>query len=127
MTIPRFRELMEKWDKASGLFQESDLCLFFKKDGVVYGATEPNRITYARMKNPESKDDLNWSKEATFSAYDLEKSEDGKKSMTVFNAEDAKKIKTISQEEADKQLKKKGKKMPSITDDDDEEKTFGEE
>lgn len=121
-----FRELMDQWDKASMLFQENDLCLFFKKDGVIYGATEPNRITYARMKNPESKDDLNWSKEATFSAYDLEKSSEGKNSMVVFGASDTKKIKAITQEEAEKELKKKGKKMPSITDDD-QEKTFGEE
>lgn len=129
MTSPgfsNFRELMDKWDKASRLFEESDLCLFFKKDDTVYGATENGRITYARMKNPESKEDAEWAKEATFSAYDLEKSSSGDKSMSVFRAEDMKKIKVVTQEEAEKELEKKGKKMPSISEED-EERPIGEE
>lgn len=121
-----FRELMDKWDKAARLFKENDLCLFFRKDGTLYGATETSRITYARMKNPESKEDENWSKEATFSAYDLEKTADGKNTMSVFGTSDLEKIETISQEDAEKELEKKGKKMPAISEDD-QERTYGEE
>jgi hypothetical protein len=121
-----FRELMDKWDNTSRLFTESDLCLFFRKDDTLYGATETGRITYARMKNPESKEDENWSKEATFSAYDLEKSADGKNTMSVFGKSDLKKIEAISQEDAEKELEKKGKKMPAISEED-QERTYGEE
>ena len=120
-----FRELMDKWDESLKVFVENDLCLFFKKDGVIYGVTETGRITFARMKNPESKDDENWSKEASFVAYDLEKY-DGKNSpMSAFVSNDIVKIKPISQEEAEKELEKKGKKMPIISDD--QEETYGEE
>lgn len=120
-----FRELMDKWDKSFKLFKESDLCLFFKKDGVLYGATETSRITYARMKNPESKEDESWKKEATFTAYDLEKSAEGNKVKSVFSAEDADKLVPIDQEQAEKEMEKKGKKLPAILEDD-EEQTYGE-
>lgn len=121
-----FRQLMDTWDKSSKLFKESDLCLFFKKDGVLYGATETSRITYARMKNPESKEDDAWKKEATFTAYDLEKSADGNKVKSVFNYKDADKLVPIDEEQAEKEMKKKGKKLPSILENDDEQ-TYGEE
>lgn len=120
-----FRQLMDTWDKSSKLFKESDLCLFFKKDGVLYGATETSRITYARMKSPESKEDEAWKKEATFTAYDLEKSADGSKVKSVFNSEDADKLVLIDQERAEKEMEKKGKKLPSILEDD-QEQTYGE-
>lgn len=121
MTSPGFsdfRQLMDKWDEAAKLFKESDLCLFFRKDGSLYGTTETGRITYARMKNPESKEDENWGKEATFAAYDLEKSADGKKSMSVFSKSDIKSMKMMTQDEVEKELEKKGKKMPAISEDD---------
>jgi hypothetical protein len=121
MTSPGFsdfRDLMDKWDEAARLFKESDLCLFFRKDGSLYGATETGRITYARMKNPESKEDVSWGNEATFAAYDLEKSADGKKSMSVFGKSDLKSMEMVTQEEAEKELEKKGKKMPAISEDD---------
>lgn len=121
-----FRQLMDKWDKSSKLFEENDLCLFFKKDGILYGATETSRITYARMRNPESKEDETWRKEATFTAYDLEKSADGTKVKSIFNTEDAEKLIPIDQERAEKELEKKGKKIPSISEDE-EDQTYGEE
>lgn len=121
-----FRELMDKWDKSSKLFKENDLCLFFKKDGVVYGATETSRITFAKMRNPESEEDEAWKKEATFTAYDLEKSADGSRVKSVFGSTDAEKLTPISQEQAEKELEKKGKKIISVSEDD-EEQTYGEE
>jgi hypothetical protein len=123
----KFRELMDKWDAKAHLFKENDLCLFFKKDGSLYGTTETGRITFARMKNPESKEDKDWAKEASFSAYDLEKSADGEKSMTVFHSDDIKDIDIVSQEKAEKHLEKKNKKMIVVSDDDDGEKKYGEE
>lgn len=118
-----FRQLMDIWDKNSKIFLENDLCMFFKKDGSIYGATESGRITFARLKNPESQEDDAWSKEANFTAYDLEK---GNNSMAVFGLDDIKKLEIISQEEAEKQLKKKGKSMPVVKDDDEQGNNYGE-
>lgn len=129
MTSPgfsSFRDLMDKWDMAAQMFVESDLCLFFKKDGVLYGATETGRITFARMKSPESKEDKDWGKEATFAAYDLEKSAGGEKSMSVFHLTDIPKIEIMNQQGVEKELKSKGKKLPAISDDD-QDHTYGEE
>lgn len=122
-----FRELMDRWDVQRRLMLEHDLCLFFKKDGRLYGATETGRITFARMKNPESDEDRAWGKDATFTAYDLERSADGDEKASVFGAADIVGIKMVDEEEAGRLLGKKGKKLPSISDDDDEgEKTYGE-
>jgi hypothetical protein len=117
---------MDKWDAAKRILDESDLCLFLKKDGVMYGGTEDSRITFARMKNPESKEDHDWAKEATLAVYDLEKSQDGKKVMTVMNMTDIKKLVPMDADEVEKELEKKGKKLPVIRDDESGEKTYGE-
>lgn len=120
-----FRELMDTWDRASRTLLENDLCIFFKKDGVVYGAAESGRITFARMKNPESDEDLAWKKEASMVAYNLEKPpEEGK---VVFGAYEVDDLKPIDKEEAEEILRKKGKEMPSVKEEDDEEGYYGEE
>ena len=125
-----FRCLMDAWDEARRLMVEGDLCLFFRKGGRLYGAGESSRITFARMKNPESKEDREWRKDATFTAYDLEKTADGSETMSVFSSADLPDMKIVDQDEADKVLKKKGKRVPSVSGSDDEDKggrTFGEE
>jgi hypothetical protein len=124
-----FRDLMDKWDGARRLMIESDLCLFFRKDGRLYGAGESSRITFARMKNPSSKEDRDWRKDATFTAHDLEKTADGANSMSVFSAADLPDIEIVDEEKAQKEMKKKGKDFPSVSDDEDEPrgKPFGEE
>jgi hypothetical protein len=122
-----FRDLMDRWDSARRMMLENDLCLFFKKDGRFYGATESGRITFARMKNPETEEDKAWRKEATFTAYDLADTADGEEKTSVFGAADLPDIKTVSEDEARKSLKKSGKDMPSISDDEGEEKPYGEE
>jgi hypothetical protein len=121
-----FRDLMDRWDEARRLMLENDLCLFFKKDGRLYGATEVGRITFARMKNPENDEDRAWRKEASFTAYDLEDTSKGEEKTSVFGLADLPDIKTVSEEKARRMLKKSGKEMPSISDDG-EEKPYGEE
>lgn len=118
-----FRGLMDKWDAAKKVMVEGDLCLFFRKGDKLYGAGESSRITFARMKSPESKEDKEWRKDATFSAYDLEK---GSESMSIFSAADLPDIKIVDEEEAQKVLNKKGKGIPDIRDDSDD-KPIGEE
>lgn len=113
-----FRALLDLWDDIKDKFnkkcivEDNDLMFFFKKDNVLYGASENSRLTFARMKNPE-KEDSAWAKDATFSAYNLEEE---KPSEIVFNKKDLEEIKVIDQEKAQKELDKKGKKMPSISD-----------
>lgn len=103
---------------------EGDLCMFFKRDGSVYGTTESGRITFARMKNPESKEDRAWRTEASMVLYDLEKGADSK---VVVGYDDLGELKPISQERAEEMLRKKGKEMPSVNEDDEEEGYYGEE
>lgn len=123
-----FRELIDLWNEAEPilnlktLLESNGLVLFFKKDNKIYGAPEQSRLTLARMKNPDDSGDEEWSKEANFSAYDLEDhSEEGKFKKVMFNYKDLEKIKIIDQEKAEKELAKKDKKMPEI--DEDEEDT----
>jgi len=125
-SFSKFRELMDKWDKTLQILSENDLCLFFKKDKDIYGATENSRITFARMKNPENKEDKEWKKEATFVAYDLGKTEGDNKSISVFNDKDISELEVITIDQAEKELEKIGKKIPKIKEED-EENTFGEE
>jgi len=123
-----FRSLMDRWDSASRVMVESDLCLFFRKDGRLYGAGESSRITFARMKNPETKEDREWRKEATFSAHDLEKTADGSGSMVVMTAADLPEIEVVDHAVAEREMKKMGKPLPAVSDDDDVRgKSIGEE
>lgn len=116
-----FRDLMDRWDRASRLMVEGDLCLFFRKGGRLYGAGESSRITFARMKNPETKEDKEWRKEATFSAHDLEKTADGSGSMVVITAADLPDIDVVDHDAAEKHMKKMGKSLPAVSDDDDDD------
>jgi hypothetical protein len=115
-----FRELMDLWNEAEPilnlkvLLESNGLVLFFKKDNKIYGAPEQSRLTLARMKNPDDSSDEEWSKEANFSAYDLEDSTEGKFKKVMFGHKDLEKIKIIDQEKAEKELSKKDKKMPEI-------------
>jgi hypothetical protein len=115
---------MDKWDAAQKIL-ESDLCMFFKKDGKVYGATESGRITFARMKNPDSDEDLAWKKDASMMLYDLEK--DPNENKIIVGSHEILDFKPISQDKAENMLKKKGKNLPAVKEDDDEEGYYGEE
>jgi dGTP triphosphohydrolase len=110
-----FRELLDIWDNnkekldAKCLLEDNGLVFFFKKDNKIYGATENNRLAFARIKNPE-KEDKKWADEASFTAVDLE---DSNLSKNVFSQKDLENIEVIDQEEVEKKLEKKGKKIPN--------------
>jgi hypothetical protein len=116
-----FRQLLDLWDNKKTDFnkkcfmEDNNLVFFFKKDKTLYGASENSRLVFARMKNPEP-EDKKWSKDATFSAYNLEEE---KPNEIVFGEKDLDKIKVMDQEKAEKELDKKGKKMPSMSDSND--------
>lgn len=122
-----FRELMDKWDSTAHLFQENDLCMFFKKKGVIYGVTENGRIAYATIRNPESKKDADKAKDASMVFYNLEeKGDDNKPVRIVVDSDSVDEFKPIDQEVAQKLLEKKGKEMPFVKDDDDDDGYYGE-
>lgn len=122
----KFRELMDKWDASMHLFQENDLCMFFKRDGVVYGVTENGRIMYASIKNPESKKDAERLKDSSMVFYNLEKKDGDKPSMIVVGSDSIDEFKPIDQETAEKILEKKGKEMPFVSEDDEDGGHYGE-
>lgn len=109
----KFRELLDLWDmkkeslETKSLIEDNELVFFFKKDNKIFGANENNRLTFAKIKNPDKKEE-SWADEATFSALDLENKELNK---LIFSKKDLNSIKVISQEEAEKELNKKGKKI----------------
>ena len=113
-----FRPLLDLWDNVKDKFnkkclmEDNELVFYFKKDNILYGASENSRLTFARMKNPEP-EDKKWSKVASFSAYNLEEKEPRE---IVFGSKDLKKIKVIDQEKVEKELNKKGKKIPAVSD-----------
>jgi hypothetical protein len=116
---------MDKWDATSRLFLENDLCMFFKKDGVVYGVTENGRITYATIKNPKSKKDVSMTKDASMVFHNLEQKGDGDKPVRIVVSSDSlDEFKPIDQETAEKILAKKGKEMPFVKDDDDDDEGY---
>lgn len=123
MIRPSFRDFLEKRQ----LLEENDLCMFFKKDGLVYGATESGRITFARMKNPDSKEDLAWKKDASLILHDLQK-DSGDRRVMIGSGE-VSELKPISQKEAERILKRKGMDMPAVKDEeeDDGDGHYGEE
>ena len=47
--------------------------------------------------------------------------------MSVFGHKDAGKAKIVSQDEAERELKKKGRTLPVVSDESDEDRTIGEE
>lgn len=78
------------------------LIFFFKKDNIIYGATEESRLIFAQIKNPEKDDIIS---DINFSAYNLNKLAKGKEEESVFSKKDAEKIKIITKEQAIKALK----------------------
>lgn len=120
-SFSKFRELMDKWDASRHLFQENDLCMFFKRDGVVYGVTENGRITYANIRKPESKKDAEMAKDASIVFYNLEEKDGETPVRIVVGSDSLDEFKPIDQESAEKILKKKGKEMPFVNEDDEDD------
>jgi hypothetical protein len=129
-----FRNLMDLWDNF--VFKESieheidkflthkQIIMFFMfpvkgsgknkkitKKSKLYGATEDNRLAFAQIKHPNP-DDLEKEKES-FQAFDLDslvaKSDEPEdlQRIKIFNKQDVKKIKIVSQEYAIERLSDK--------------------
>jgi hypothetical protein len=112
-----FRSLLDRWDehvsgeKIQTIIEDNGFVLFLKRGNSIYAATEDGRLTFARMKHPDPDDPKGYMKTATFTATDLTKALDGEKVETVFNINDIKLTKVISQEKAEKFLKQASEKV----------------
>lgn len=106
-----FRQLMDLWDdslaeqdlenKVRSLVDGSEFVLFFKKDDNVFGSSEENRVTFARLKNPEGADTASgWKEEATFMAINLSNVVKGEPTQSVFAKKDLKKIEVLDRDDA---------------------------
>jgi len=113
----RFRSLLDTWDenlssdKITTMLEDNGFVLFFTKEKEVFGATEDGRLTFARMKNPDHDEPAKYMKEATFSATNLTKAVEGEQTKTVIGYRDLPQIKIISEDEAEKLLKKHAEKV----------------
>ena len=97
-------------DKIQTMLDDNGFVLFFTKEKEVFGATEDGRLIFARMKHPDPEEPEGYMKEATFSATNLTRAVEGEKTETVIGRRDLAKLKIISQEEAEKLLKKQAEK-----------------
>ena len=106
VNFSNFRSLLDLWDNIKEDFnkkciiEDNDLVFFFTKDKTIYGAPETSRITFAKMKN-SNKDEKQWRKDATFSAYNLQNKENQE---SIFNYNDLDKIKVIDKEIVEKKI-----------------------
>ena len=95
----------EKANKAKMAIDGSNLILFFKKNGTLYGAPEESRLTFAKLKNP-SKDDEDMLDDANFLAINLLDALDGQTTQHLFGLKDLSDIKVIDRDKCEKLLLK---------------------
>lgn len=105
-----FRNLMNIWEqnlkkeKIKDLI-DSNLILFFSKDGEYFGCPEESRVVYAKLKNPDEDVSKSWEEEAAFLAYNLSKSlEEDEIPKRLFYKKDMNDIKMMDKEDLEKLL-----------------------
>lgn len=87
--------------KINDYIDEKEMCFFFLYNNEIYGTDEENRLIFAKIKNPDD-DDKNFIDEYRFKATNLSKlKKTGEITENLFSVDDVKKIKVISQEEAE--------------------------
>jgi hypothetical protein len=91
--------IQEKKNKIKAMIEGGPMILFMKhKDsGDIFGADEPARVIYARMKNPDDDSPPGWADQANFMATNLCKllNGGGEGIETVFGKKDLKKLNVI--------------------------------
>jgi hypothetical protein len=118
-----FRKLMDIWDSVleeeardnaiQTLLDGQGLILFFRKGDGLFGAPEESRVTFARLKNPDSGED-GFAQDANFLAVNLLDALMGKKTQTIFTHKDLPKIKIINRDKCHRLLLDKAKQMKEM-------------
>jgi len=107
-----FRELLDKWDAVCIqekrdnhirlLVDGQNFVFYFKFEGDIYATHEPQRVTFARMKNPSDDDDIDLGfEQAHFKAFNLTKALSGKMaSPDIFYKDDIDRVEIVDRDEA---------------------------
>lgn len=120
-----FRGLMDRWDRMMFLNESKDaiekildkheVILFFTLGKELFGAPEPSRLIFAKLKTEDEDDPMQpgFRDEARFPAVNLLKCMEGEAENgveRVFGLKDLPKIKVIDKEEAVKKMMDAAKK-----------------
>ncbi len=105
-----FRDMITLWEDAMlsqdrknqirMLVDGQNLILFFTYEDQVYGAHEPQRVSFARLKDPDDETPEGWAEEANFTAINLTRAITGKPEPHIFYKEDIPKIEVIDKDMA---------------------------
>ncbi len=93
-----FQELIDNWSDyleneekekhVSMIVDGQNYVMFFLYGEDVFGASEPNRVIFARMKEPDSETSLSWVADASFMASNITKTLAGQPSQQMFKLKD---------------------------------------
>lgn len=74
--------------------------MFFVFNDEVFGATEPNRVMFAKMKSPgEEESSVDWIQDASFMATNLTKTVSGQPAQSMFKHKDIDNIEVLPDKE----------------------------
>ena len=108
-SFSEFRNLMDIWDvqlhekSIDDFIDKNQLLLFFTKDDECFGAPEPSRLVFAKLKSDDCDED--WKNEASFLAMNLKDAMNGNKKEHVFSNKDLDLIKILDKENLYEKLK----------------------
>ncbi len=118
-----FRDWMDMWDahceatdrqnQIKTLVDGQQFVLFFKRDKDIFGAHEPHRVTFARMKNPDDDMPEGWLKEANFMGVNLSSAISGTPQQEIFYHKNINDLKVIDKDAAYDALAKQARDVSS--------------
>ena len=93
--------LREQKNRQIKLFLEGqNFVLFFEFSKDIYATTEPHRVTFAKLKDPDEESPIEWCQEAHWTAFNLSKAILGRPAQEIFDYSDTDKIDVISKDDA---------------------------
>lgn len=92
-----FSSFFESESKKS-ILNNAELIMFFIKDDIPYGCKEEDRLSFARMRNPDKSISPEELKFSTFTALNLKDLINGKETLNLFGLKDFPKINIVDQE-----------------------------
>lgn len=119
-----FQKIIDAWDEYCDASNKSNqinmlvdgenFVMFFNYEGDVFGATEPNRVVFARMRQPDDGETPpQWVQDANFMAINLSKTLTGSPAQQMFKIKDIEQIEVIpDREQVSAILTKQIEEMP---------------
>lgn len=105
-----FQKIIDAWDEAcqaddkmnqiNMLVDGDNFVMFFQHNGDIFAATEPNRVVFARMKQPDDGETPEqWVQDANFMGVNLSKTLLGSPTQQMFKFKDMEQIEVIPDRE----------------------------